>query len=140
MGLHERGLGTRSPKLNSDGFLHLHGFMLRQRALDIHYSVPKENAAEPDLNQGTLVVFNMDSSIPRNQILDLFSQFGEVKEIRATPKKEGHKFVEFYDSRHAHAALQGASPLHLFLAPAQAEIPRLCIRTELQNIPVMRLI
>jgi RNA recognition motif-containing protein len=81
--------------------------MLRQRALDIHYSVPKENAAEPDLNQGTLVVFNMDSSIPRNQILDLFSQFGEVKEIRATPKKEGHKFVEFYDSRHAHAALQG---------------------------------
>lgn len=87
--------------------------MLRQRALDIHYSVPKENAAEPDLNQGTLVVFNMDSSIPRNQILDLFSQFGEVKEIRATPKKEGHKFVEFYDSRHAHAALQGTR--HCFL-------------------------
>lgn len=82
--------------------------MLRQRAVDVHYSVPKENASEPDLNQGTLVVFNMDSSIPRGRILELFSQFGEVKEIRSTPKKEGHKFVEFYDSRHAHAALQGA--------------------------------
>lgn len=87
---------------------HVQGFMLRQRAVDVHYSVPKENASEPDLNQGTLVVFNMDSSIPRGRILELFSQFGEVKEIRSTPKKEGHKFVEFYDSRHAHAALQGA--------------------------------
>eukprot|EP00892_Ulva_mutabilis_P001960 jgi/Ulvmu1/11765/UM008_0179.1 len=102
----------------------LQGFMLRQRAVDVHYSVPKENASEPDLNQGTLVVFNMDSSIPRGRILELFSQFGEVKEIRSTPKKEGHKFVEFYDSRHAHAALQGLNRVTLAGRQLKIELSR----------------
>ena len=82
--------------------------MLRQRSIDVHYSVPKDNAAEADPNQGTLVVFNMDASVGRAAMLELFSYYGEVKEVRSTPRKDGHKFVEFFDSRHANAALQGA--------------------------------
>lgn len=72
--------------------------------------MPKDNAAEADPNTGTLVVFNMDSSITRAQVMELFSRFGEVKEIRSTPRKDCHKFVEFYDSRHATAALHGVTP------------------------------
>jgi RNA recognition motif-containing protein len=86
----------------------LQGCVLRQRSVDIHYSVPKDNATEADPNQGTLVVFNMDASVSRAQILELFACYGEVKEVRSTPRKDGHKFVEFFDSRHATAALQGA--------------------------------
>lgn len=89
--------------------------MLRQRSIDIHFSVPKDNTTEADPNQGTLVVFNMDGGIPRQQVFDLFCYYGEVKEIRSTPRKDGHKFVEFFDSRHANAALLGV--------PRAANIP-----------------
>jgi RNA recognition motif. (a.k.a. RRM, RBD, or RNP domain) len=41
-------------------------------------------------------------------VLELFAYYGEVKEVRATPRKDGHKFVEFFDSRAATHALQGA--------------------------------
>ncbi|MQL96954.1 hypothetical protein Taro_029637 [Colocasia esculenta] len=60
---------------------------LRRRKLDIHFSIPKDNPSEKDINQGTLVVFNLDSS------------------IRETPHKHHHKFIEFYDVRAAEAAL-----------------------------------
>jgi hypothetical protein len=43
------------------------GCVLRQRAIDVHYSVPKDNMAEADPNQGTLVVFNMDASVTPQQ-------------------------------------------------------------------------
>jgi len=36
----------------------------------------------------------------------IFGRHGEVKEIRATPHKQHHKFVEFFDVRHAAAALR----------------------------------
>jgi RNA recognition motif-containing protein len=94
------------------------GWPLRQRNIDVHFSVPKDNATEADPNTGTLVVFNMDSSITCSQVMELFSRFGEVKEIRSTPHKDGHKFVEFYDSRHATAALQGDPPPPLVVSQA----------------------
>ena len=84
--------------------------------MDIHFSVPKENNVEPDLNQGTLVVFNVDQSVPKALLRGVFLRYGEVKEVRSTPGKDGHKFVEFYDARHANAALHGEMRLHLFSA------------------------
>ncbi|MED6210260.1 hypothetical protein PIB30_062563 [Stylosanthes scabra] len=54
---------------------------LRRRKLDIHFSIPK------DLRQ-------------------IFGAYGEVKEIRETPHKRHHKFIEFYDVRAAEAALK----------------------------------
>ncbi|KAL4575561.1 hypothetical protein LXL04_022408 [Taraxacum kok-saghyz] len=79
---------------------------LRRRKLDIHFSIPKDNPSEKDINQGTLVVFNLDSSISSDDLRHIFSPYGEVKEIRETPNKRHHKFIEFYDVRAAEVALK----------------------------------
>ncbi|XP_073058333.1 protein MEI2-like 5 [Primulina eburnea] len=79
---------------------------LRRRKLDIHFSIPKDNPSEKDVNQGTLVVFNLDASVSNDDLLQIFGAYGEVKEIRETPHKRHHKFIEFYDVRAAEAALK----------------------------------
>ncbi|KAH7516812.1 hypothetical protein FEM48_Zijuj10G0174400 [Ziziphus jujuba var. spinosa] len=79
---------------------------LRRRKLDIHYSIPKDNPSEKDVNQGTLVVFNLDSSVSNDELRQIFGVYGEIKEIRETPHRSHHKFVEFYDVRAAEAALR----------------------------------
>ncbi|XP_071726540.1 protein MEI2-like 2 isoform X2 [Rutidosis leptorrhynchoides] len=79
---------------------------LRRRKLDIHYSIPKDNPSDKDINQGTLVVFNLDPSVSCEDLLQIFGAYGEVKEIRETPNKKHHKFIEYYDVRAAEAALR----------------------------------
>uniref|UniRef100_A0A7N0SXD0 RRM domain-containing protein n=1 Tax=Kalanchoe fedtschenkoi TaxID=63787 RepID=A0A7N0SXD0_KALFE len=79
---------------------------LRRRKLDIHFSIPKDNPSEKDINQGTLVVFNLDASVSNDDLRLIFGTYGEVKEIRETPHKRHHKFVEYYDVRAAEAALK----------------------------------
>ncbi|XP_022735907.1 protein MEI2-like 1 isoform X2 [Durio zibethinus] len=78
---------------------------LRRRKLDIHYSIPKDNPSGKDVNQGTLVVFNLDSSVSTDELHRIFGAFGEIKEICETLHKHDHKFIEFYDVRAAEAAL-----------------------------------
>ncbi|EYU28167.1 hypothetical protein ABFS82_13G088800 [Erythranthe guttata] len=79
---------------------------LRRRKLDIHFSIPKENPSDKDINQGTLVVFNLDPSVSNDDLRQIFGAYGEVKEIRETPHKRHHKFIEFYDVRAAESALK----------------------------------
>ncbi|KAG0568132.1 hypothetical protein KC19_7G188800 [Ceratodon purpureus] len=79
---------------------------LRRRKLDIHFSIPKDNPSDKDVNQGTLVVFNLDASVSNDDLRQIFGAYGEVKEIRETPHKRHHKFIEFYDVRAAEAALR----------------------------------
>ncbi|KAK4769042.1 hypothetical protein SAY86_027192 [Trapa natans] len=79
---------------------------LRRRKLDIHFSIPKENPSDKDINQGTLVIFNLDASVSNDDLWQIFGAYGEVKEIRETPHKKHHKFIEFYDVRAAEAALR----------------------------------
>ncbi|XP_019417299.1 PREDICTED: protein MEI2-like 5 isoform X2 [Lupinus angustifolius] len=79
---------------------------LRRRKLDIHFSIPKDNPSDKDINQGTLVVFNLDPSVSNEDLRQIFGAYGEVKEIRETPHKRHHKFIEFYDVRAAEAALK----------------------------------
>ncbi|KAG9149947.1 hypothetical protein Leryth_010021 [Lithospermum erythrorhizon] len=79
---------------------------LRRRKLDIHFSIPKDNPSEKDVNQGTLVAFNLDPSVSNEDLRHIFGVYGEVKEIRETPHKRHHKFIEFYDVRAADAALK----------------------------------
>ncbi|KAE8671813.1 Protein MEI2-like 2 [Hibiscus syriacus] len=79
---------------------------LRRRKLDIHFSIPKDNPSEKDVNQGTLVVFNLDPSVSNDDLRQIFGVYGEVKEIRETPYKRHHKFIEFYDVRAAEQALK----------------------------------
>ncbi|CAH9076502.1 unnamed protein product [Cuscuta epithymum] len=79
---------------------------LRRRKLDIHFSIPKDNPSEKDINQGTLVVFNLDPSVSNDDLHQIFGSYGEIKEIRETPHKRRHKFIEYYDIRAAEAALR----------------------------------
>ncbi|KAK4488723.1 hypothetical protein RD792_004503 [Penstemon davidsonii] len=79
---------------------------LMGRKLDIHFSIPKGNLSEKDINPGTIGVYNLDSSVPNNQICEIFSVYGEIKEIRETPQRSNLKFVEFYDVRAAESALR----------------------------------
>lgn len=85
---------------------HLQGKQLRRRKLDIHYSIPKDNPSEKDQNQGTLVIFNLDPSITNEELKARFGSYGEIKEIRETPNKKHHKFIEFYDVREAEKAMK----------------------------------
>jgi len=85
---------------------HLQGRVLRRRKLDIHYSIPRNNPSEKDQNQGTLVIFNLDPSTTHEELLSIFGAYGEIKEIRETPNKKHHKFIEFYDVREAELALK----------------------------------
>ncbi|XP_051217112.1 protein MEI2-like 4 [Lolium perenne] len=79
---------------------------LRRRKLDIHYSIPKDNPSEKDVNQGVLVMFNIDPSVTNDDLHRVFGDYGEIKEIRDTQQKGHHKIIEFYDIRGAEAALR----------------------------------
>ncbi|CAK9254674.1 unnamed protein product [Sphagnum jensenii] len=71
------------------------------------YTSPVGAAAGPDaLNQGTLVVFNLDANMSLDDLRAAFEKYGTVKELRETPAKKLHKFVEFYDVRDAARALE----------------------------------
>lgn len=83
----------------------LNGKKVLGKKMDIHYALPKDNPGEKESNQGTLVVFNLDSSMTDDDIRAVFGEYGEVKEIRSTPNKNTHKFVEFFDVRDAERAL-----------------------------------
>ncbi|CAN7109106.1 unnamed protein product [Brassica rapa subsp. narinosa] len=80
--------------------------LLKGRKLDIHFSIPKDNPSEKDVNQGTLVVFNLAPSVSNKDLENIFGAYGEIKEIRETPNKRHHKFVEFFDVRSAESALK----------------------------------
>lgn len=45
----------------------------------------------------------MDPSLSQQDLLFLFSQFGDVKGIETDPARPNCRFVEFYDVRHAGA-------------------------------------
>ncbi|KAG4116895.1 hypothetical protein ERO13_D12G195900v2 [Gossypium hirsutum] len=78
---------------------------LRRRELDIHYSIPKDNASEKDVDQGAVLVYKVDSFVSTDELQRVFGAFGEIKEIREVPNKHNHKVIEFYDVRAAEAAL-----------------------------------
>ncbi|KAK2974181.1 hypothetical protein RJ640_021472 [Escallonia rubra] len=78
---------------------------LRRRKLDIHYSIPKDNLSGENINQGTLTVSNLDSSVSNAEIRQIFGNFGEIKEIHATPQNNHDTRIEYHDIRAAEAAL-----------------------------------
>ncbi|CDF39565.1 Putative Mei2-like protein [Chondrus crispus] len=80
--------------------------------------------ASPCSNQGTLVVFNLDNSTSAEDIRALFSEYGDVKEIRATPNKRHHKFVEFYDVRDAEKAMRSLNKTEVAGKRIKIEISR----------------
>eukprot|EP01018_Ginkgo_biloba_P034808 Gb_21853 [translate_table: standard] len=76
------------------------------KALWAQYAIPLGHTFGPDShNQGTLVVFNLDVDISLDSLRSIFEIYGDVKELRETPSKRQHKFVEFFDVRDAARAL-----------------------------------
>lgn len=76
---------------------------------EMHFTIPKivGGGEEDDLNnQGTIVVFNLDAATTENEVRRIFGAFGEIKEIRETPNKKHHRFIEYYDVRHAENAMK----------------------------------
>lgn len=57
-------------------------------------------------NNGTIVIFHLPTAITDEELSTIFSQFGEIRQIRSTPLKQNQKFVEFYDIRNAEIALK----------------------------------
>jgi hypothetical protein len=41
----------------------------------------QDNLSDKDVNQGTLVVFNLDSSISNDDLHQIFGVYGEIKEV-----------------------------------------------------------
>ena len=49
------------------------------------YDILQDNPSDKDVNQGTLVVFNLDASVSNDDLLQIFGVYGEVKEVRCFP-------------------------------------------------------
>lgn len=46
------------------------------------FAVPRQdNPSDKDINQGTLVVFNLDPSVSNEDLRQIFGAYGEVKEV-----------------------------------------------------------
>lgn len=56
-------------------------------------------------NNGTIVIFHLPEDTTDEELRQLFVRFGRIKQIRSSPFKQSQKFIEFYDKRHAQAAL-----------------------------------
>lgn len=42
----------------------------------------QDNPSDKDMNQGTLVVFNLDPSVSNDDLRQIFGAYGEIKEVR----------------------------------------------------------
>ncbi|KAG2434876.1 hypothetical protein HYH02_012076 [Chlamydomonas schloesseri] len=81
----------------------LHGALITSLPLDVHFCAPK---GDPTVSQGTVSLFNLDPDTSNDHLVWLFSKFGDVKDIRESPDRRSHKFITFYDTRQALAALR----------------------------------
>ncbi|XP_068652020.1 protein terminal ear1 homolog [Aristolochia californica] len=66
------------------------------------------------LNQGTIVVFNLESEVSATNLKAIFEVYGPVKELRETPYKRQHRFIEFFDVRDAARALSEMNGKEVF--------------------------
>src|SRR5690606_21547476 len=58
------------------------------------------------------------------ELKDIFGAYGEIKEIRETPNKKYHKFIEFYDVRDADKAMKNLNKTDLHGKKIKVEISR----------------
>ncbi|KAL7720206.1 Polyadenylate-binding protein [Entamoeba marina] len=80
------------------------------RPIKIHYSLPKDNEInqkESLENHANLYVVFKDikDAISKEETKEMFSEFGDVSEVRESGDKRFVKFVEYYDSRDAIKAI-----------------------------------
>ncbi|KAI4345297.1 hypothetical protein L6164_012433 [Bauhinia variegata] len=80
--------------------------LIAGRPVWAQYIVPPYNALPDGHNQGTIVIFNLDSEVSAQSLREIFEPFGPIKELRETPSKKNQRFVEFFDIRDAAKALK----------------------------------
>ncbi|XP_020699852.1 protein MEI2-like 4 isoform X1 [Dendrobium catenatum] len=79
--------------------------LLRQHKIDLNYYFPKqENSSEHHIDNDTLIVFNLDSTVSSDDIRQIFGSYGEIKEIFHDSCNQNQRAIEFYDVRAAEAA------------------------------------
>ncbi|XP_024995355.1 protein terminal ear1 homolog [Cynara cardunculus var. scolymus] len=79
--------------------------LIAGRAVWAQFTFPAAAGLPDGYNQGTIVVFNLDSDVTAGTLKEIFEAYGCVKELRGTPLKKNQRFVEFYDTRDAAKAL-----------------------------------
>eukprot|EP01133_Synstelium_polycarpum_P013891 gene13891-16387_t len=82
---------------------------IHKKKVDICYTMLKDYNSD----LGTLVVFNLDPSITNPTLLKIFGAYGQIKEIRETPNKTHHKFIEYFDIRDAAEAIKNLNKVDL---------------------------
>ncbi|CAN6345567.1 unnamed protein product, partial [Urochloa humidicola] len=92
--------------------------------LDVQFSITKEIVPNQDPNNGILAVSIIDSSISNHDLLQIFSVYGDVKEIRSAPTSSNKKFVEFYDVRAAEVALNNLNNGDMSCSKIMVELSR----------------
>jgi RNA recognition motif-containing protein len=86
------------------------GLKIRDRVWMVRFAPPKDayerQASKPKVeNTGTIVVFGLNPGTPTEDISSAFRSYGEIREIRKAPGKDRQCFIEFWDLRHAEAAV-----------------------------------
>ncbi|XP_028796396.1 protein terminal ear1 homolog [Neltuma alba] len=76
------------------------------RAVWAQYIVPAYNAVPQGQNQGTIVIFNLDSAVSTETLRQTFEAFGPVRELRETPLRRIKGLWSFFDVRDAARALK----------------------------------
>ncbi|GAB1220466.1 hypothetical protein ENUP19_0054G0039 [Entamoeba nuttalli] len=90
---------------------YLNGRCYRGHQLHIVFGIPIDINEEP--NHGTLVIFNIDKQTDDETLKTIFSKYGEIKEIRETPSRKYHKFIEYFDSRSSDIALKELNDIEI---------------------------
>ncbi|KAL7134980.1 hypothetical protein ABFS83_11G062000 [Erythranthe nasuta] len=79
--------------------------LITGRVVWAQFTVPVTSGLPDGNNQGTLILFNLDTRVSPPYLRHIFEAFGPVKELRETPNKRHQRFVEFYDVRNAARAM-----------------------------------
>jgi RNA recognition motif-containing protein len=65
-------------------------------------------------NNGTLVLFHVKADVSDSDLVREFGKYGRIREVRKTPQKQTQRFVEYWDTRDAEAALENVNGKYLF--------------------------
>ena len=86
------------------------GIILKGNPIMVSFAqLPKIDDPKKPPNNGTIVVFHLLNGMNDQHIESYFGQFGEIRQIRGTPTKPNQRFIEYFDTRAAEAALSGLS-------------------------------
>lgn len=89
---------------------YLEGATFDGNPIEVKYgSARKRTEDGRPANNGTVVLFHLSECLTNRQLSDIFSQYGEIRQIRSTPTKLSQRFIEFWDTRAAAQALEEMS-------------------------------